>query len=294
MWSTRLKNWVNGMLTPVNLRVETMTADRREAHRLDHLKLRGYFAGPVFPVPGSFFKMDIRPLVESLDRWHKELARLQSPPLNDFGFSYQNSQFQSPDAEVMYTMIRLSRPNHIIEVGCGNSTRVICQALLDEGIDTDLVAIDPEPRVKVESLVGRLHRCAVETISFEEFDRLGDGDILSIDSSHQVKTGNDVTFLLLRVLPRLKTGVILHVHDIFLPYDYPEDWVLERRWGLNEQYLVQALLAETISFDVLWAGHWLQRSHRNFRSFFPHIRDGQASSLWLRKTSGSIDRDGIR
>ena len=115
------------------------------------------------------------------------------------------------------------------------------------------------------------------------FHALREDDILFIDSSHAIKTGNDVVFLYLHVIPALAPGVLIHIHDVFLPYDYPKDWVMEKRWGFNEQYLVQSLLLFGDVFEVLWAGYFLQRSRADFATWFPHWRGQAATSLWLRK-----------
>ena len=93
-------------------------------------------------------------------------------------------------------------------------------------------------------------------------------DILFIDSSHQIRIGNDVVKLLLDIIPALKKGVLVHFHDIFLPYDYPRQWIIDNRWEWNEQYLVQAMLQGSVEFEVLWPGHFLQRTFPNFANLF--------------------------
>ncbi len=84
-------------------------------------------------------------------------------------------------------------------------------------------------------------------------------------------------------LPRLKRGVIVHLHDIFLPFEYPREWLIDLGWRWNEQYLVQALLQDSDSMEVLWLGHYFERTVSTFRDHFPAMKRGRASSLWLRK-----------
>lgn len=110
------------------------------------------------------------------------------------------------------------------------------------------------------------------------------GDFLFIDSSHEVKTGNDVVALLLNVLPSLQAGVLIHIHDIFLPYEYQKEWIIQNRWPWNEQYLVQAFLQGSEEYEVLLAGHYRQKTMPDFVKNFPLWLGKDASSLWLRKT----------
>jgi hypothetical protein len=204
---------------------------------------------------------------------------------NSVGYTFNNSFFSSPDAEVLYAMVHRHRPETIVEVGSGNSTKISRQAVRDGKLETQIISIDPAPRTKVEALVDHVRRRRVEAgwdVSF--FEDLREGDILFIDSSHTVQTGNDVAFLYLCVLPRLAPGVIVHVHDIFLPFEYPKEWVLNERHGWNEQYLVHALMQNNSAFDVLWPGRFVQQQMDAFEEHFPHMRtSAQASSLWLRK-----------
>ena len=109
------------------------------------------------------------------------------------------------------------------------------------------------------------------------------GDFLFIDSSHEFTIGNDVVYLFLKLIPLLPAGVIIHVHDVFLPYDYPRAWIVDERKPWAEQYLVQALLWYSDCFEVLWAGHYLQRTRQDFAAHFPHATNIRAQSMWLRK-----------
>jgi len=106
---------------------------------------------------------------------------------------------------------------------------------------------------------------------------------LFIDSRHEIKTGNDVVFLYLNVIHKLNKGVLIHIHDIFLPYDYPIDWVINKRWKWNEQYLVEAILIYSNMFNVIWAGHYLQKNLDDFEKLFLNIRGKTAKSLWVQK-----------
>jgi len=113
------------------------------------------------------------------------------------------------------------------------------------------------------------------------------GDILFIDSSHVLKVGGDVQYEYLEILPRLKRGVVVHVHDIFLPGEYPNEWVREEHVFWNEQYLLQAFLSFNDSFEVLWAGSFMHRKHpEKLAECFPgyHPASCHPGSFWMRKT----------
>jgi hypothetical protein len=136
----------------------------------------------------------------------------------------------------------------------------------------------------VETIADRILNQRIEsTLPSVIVDALHDGDILFIDSSHEIRTGNDVVHLFLNVVPFLRSGVIVHIHDIFLPFDYPSEWMIENKFPWNEQYLVQALLQGSEEFEVLWPGHFLQRTLPEFRSYFNSEQQGTATSLWLKK-----------
>jgi predicted O-methyltransferase YrrM len=202
-----------------------------------------------------------------------------SGPCGD-AYHYNNGYFESVDAEVAYGLVRRSKPIHIVEIGTGYSTRVLAAALERNAawdrVEGKLVSIDPSPeRLPGADWGDRLEQvpCAVQDVDLEFFDVLTRGDILFIDSSHVVATGSDVTREYLQILPRLRPGVLVHIHDIFLPFDYPRDAVLNRLWFWSEQYLLQAFLSFNREFEVLWAASAMQAYHpMALEQCFPHWR----------------------
>ncbi len=183
----------------------------------------------------------------------------------DGEYHYNNGYFESVDAEVAYGMVRLSKPNRVIEIGTGFSTRVLAAALQRnherDDIDGQLISVDPYPeRFPSNRWSHRVAQvpAAVQDVELELFDTLEANDILFIDSSHVVAVGSDVLREYLEILPRLKPGVIIHVHDIFLPSDYPRDAVLHNLWFWSEQYLLQAFLSFNPQFEVLWGSSAMQ------------------------------------
>jgi predicted O-methyltransferase YrrM len=192
------------------------------------------------------------------------------------------SWFPSLDAAVAYALVRDRKPRHVVEVGSGHSTRVLSKALGGVG---EILAIDPAPRADIAGLAGvQVVPSTVQAAAPELFDRLGPGDVLFIDSSHILMPGSDVDLLLNRILPRLPSGVLVHIHDIFLPFDYPPIW----GWrSYNEQQGVLPLLttgAYLPVFSSVWAHRrMVERLAQSVVARLPAPAGAMATSLWLEK-----------
>jgi predicted O-methyltransferase YrrM len=280
----KLREIVNIGLQPLNMRLTSLTAERAETARLLGLDAAGQFDRPAFSTLPEFTACDPKPLLDAILR-SKEKLRHFDAPSERHGYSFSNSYFTSPDAEVAYALIGLLKPRQIVEVGSGHSTHLLRAAIADGALGTRLVSIDPLPRRSVKAAADHVINERVEQVQTSVIlDALYHDDVLFIDSSHEIRIGNDVVILLLNILPALRSGVVVHLHDIFLPFEYPRDWIVDNKWGWNEQYLVQALLQGSAQFAVLWPGHYLQRTYPGFSSYFACRRPGTASSLWLRKS----------
>jgi hypothetical protein len=201
-----------------------------------------------------------------------------------------NPYFISVDAEILYCMIRHFKPSRIFEIGSGFSTFLAAQAVRQnemEGSPCELVAFEPYPNDVLKGGfpgLSRLIETKIENAQASEFARLKENDILFIDSSHSLKIGSDVYCEFLEIIPRLNKGVIIQVHDIFLPAEYPKDWVLKNHEFYNEQYLLHAFLAFNQSFEVLWAGSFMHLKHpQELRAAFDSYHGGWPGSLWMRK-----------
>lgn len=284
---SKVKYRLNEWLTLVNLKLETRTAYRAEVARLLNLEQKGHFGREVVPLLPQITRCDPKPLLGALNDYREQISRFART--RDKGkYSFSNDYFTSPDAEIAYVLIRLLHPTRIVEVGSGNSTHLFREAIIDGSLDTKLVSIDPSPRREVQSVANKVIGRRLEDVPSSELqDVLQANDILFIDSSHEIRSGNDVFNLFLNVLPNLRSGVVIHIHDIFLPFEYPREWVIQNTLNVNwtEQYLVQALLQGSSQFEVLWPGHFLQRTLPDFADHFGGKLVGVAKSLWLRKLS---------
>ena len=196
--------------------------------------------------------------------------------------------FRGTDVLVAYCMVRHFQPRRIIEVGSGFSSLVLGQAAAKNN-SSALICIDPFPNELIRKdndipALQSLIESKVQDVDVEFFSQLESGDILFIDSSHTVKTGGDVNYLFLEILPRLKAGVIVHVHDIFLPFEYRRDWMLEEFRFWTEQYLLQAFLIFNSEFDVLMANSYLNHYYLpDLKAAFPNLRRWIGGSFWMRR-----------
>ena len=218
-------------------------------------------------------------LVNRLAAFRDELRELQ--------FDFDNAFFSRFDAAVYYSLIRHLQPQRIVEIGGGYSTQIADRALARNGTGK-LTCIEPYPEERLNSakLNIELITKRVEEINLDFFSSLDANDILFIDSSHTVKFGSDVCFEFLEVLPRLKAGVWIHVHDIFFPHDYPVEWLLTQRLALNEQYLLEAFLSFNTTFTTQLANYWLCLEHLDEAAcLWPNATspNHRASSFWMKR-----------
>lgn len=240
------------------------------------------------PLRGIDLDMDAQ-----IERLRSRLSgyMLEFAPVNGQrkGYEELNASYPMPDARLLYAMVRDAKPASIVELGSGQTSRVIAQACVangSEGMETRFRAFDPFPIAVDETLPGlsSLERTPAQEVSEEVFSELEAGDILFVDTTHTVKIGSDVNRIILRVLPILAPGVIVHFHDICLPHEYPrylfEDYALY--WA--EQYLLQAFLAMNPSFEVLYATDALCRDRREEIAPTGLAAPGESgSSFWIRR-----------
>lgn len=223
--------------------------------------------------------------IKKLEAYAEEFSVFQkADPENANRPRFDQGWFPGMDAAMAYSMVRTQKPKRIIEVGSGHSTRFLHQAIVDEEIECHLHSIDPAPRKDIDLVCDEITRETVTNVSAEFFDQLQAGDILFIDCSHIAMPGSDVDFLFTQVLPRLQKGVLVHVHDIFIPFGYPESW----KWrGYNEQMLLLAILAVPNAYEILWPSYYMRRnfSEEIEKSPVTLFKGAMETSFWLRKSS---------
>lgn len=199
---------------------------------------------------------------------------------------FDQGWFAPLDAAAAYALLRARRPRRVFEVGSGHSTRFLARAAHDGGFDCDMLAVDPAPRAAIERLAPRVRllRQTAQQAGASAFAGLGPGDVLFIDSSHILMPGSDVDFLFNRIVPALPAGALLHVHDIFLPDDYPPAW----GWrGYNEQQVLPGLLLGGV-WRPLFASHFMASREAaavagGIVGRLPHAPESIPASLWLEK-----------
>ncbi|MBV1925818.1 MAG: class I SAM-dependent methyltransferase [Rhodobacteraceae bacterium] len=252
-----------------------------EQDRLHKFEARGGLDGPAYALSPGMADFDVGGLVRETNALADDLAQLYDPAKGDTGYAPGNGYFEIPDATALYLMIRRFKPKRVIEVGCGNSTRVTRQAIIDGGLATQITAVDPYPRADIAHLVDRFEQARLEDMDEAMFAELEPGDVLFIDSSHQVRISNDVVHLFCRIIPMLPAGVVIHVHDVFLPYEYPKRFFYDcPSWG--EQYILQALL-QGGGYDILWPGFYLQQERPDAVKAMPFLTKERAQSFWIQK-----------
>lgn len=227
-------------------------------------------------------------------RYGKEYSAFRARPdgVHSEGvYHYRNDTFGPVDAEILYSIVRWKRPHRIVEIGSGFSSLLIAEALTrnkkDNGWATQYKIIDPYPPTflsRIAAGVAQSIRRPVQQVSLNVFRALERHDILFIDSSHVVKAGSDAQHLFLRVLPSLRKGVLVHVHDIFFPYDYPREWVEQFRRYWNEQYVLQTFLTHNRADRVIWASRYMHVRHPKLvANIFFANQHHRPSSLWFER-----------
>jgi len=224
---------------------------------------------------------DFLSVIDAIDAVAGDLRRIggEAPPQP----RWTQDWFPGLDAAAAYALVRRERPARIIEVGSGHSTRFLLRAIRDGGFSCTVTCIDPAPRADIAALPVTAIRETLQQAGLTPFAALQAGDVLFIDSSHILMPGSDVDLLLNKVIPALPAGVWIHVHDIFLPEDYPVSW----DWrGYNEQQGFAALI--TGGFAPVFASAWARSAlaERLGRSVMRDITVPEGAfeaSLWLKK-----------
>jgi len=219
-----------------------------------------------------------------------------NPPLNgrpdEPKFFLRNHTFQDVDADLLYAMVRHAKPQRIVELGSGFSTLVMAEAMVvngAEGAAGTLVSYDPHPRPSVGGFtipgLREQHALRAQDVPSEVFAALGPGDILFVDTTHTVKLDGDVNRIVLDILPTLRAGVLVHFHDVWLPWEYHRHLLVALGYYWTEQYLLQAFLAENRGYEIVlplqaMIRHDAERMARLVPRYDP---EHHPSGFWIRR-----------
>lgn len=253
-----------------------------------------------FTTPQTFpgFSIDedlIKRTLALMGNYARECQWPEAPPA-DGGYYAQNPSFGYSSAALLHTMIRAQGTRRVVEIGSGSSTRITLDALAANGAESHITCIEPYPpqglkaALEAHSVRTDLIVDKAENVPLERYTALAAGDVLFIDSSHVAKLNSDVNFLYLQVLPRLGPGVIVHIHDMYIPYEYPRvHFYGKRKFFWNEQYMLLAFLACNPQFEVILPGYYVQKDMaQHFKQAFPGYdaaRHRLTSSFWLRRAA---------
>ena len=202
-----------------------------------------------------------------------------------------NTGLSMVDSFILYSMIRKKRPKIIIEVGGGDTTKIIIAALKrnkKEGYDYNFYSIDPYPPDYLREIEEDGFELLERKVQEVDLSLLITADLLFIDSSHVCKIGSDVNFEILEVIPKLKKRAVVHWHDIMIPTNYWKEWIDHGNKFWNESYMVHSFMLFNSSFKVIWASRYMQLNHpkelsKQFSYFHPEDMEQQNTSFWIER-----------
>jgi hypothetical protein len=239
------------------------------------------------PIPGiDIREQDQLETMRILASHYPEIPHLE--PDDSLRFTFENDAFGYTDSTVLACQLMRLRPSRLIEIGSGFSSAMtldINSKRLDSGIE--LTFIEPYPKL-LESLLSpgdqpEIIGKPLQEVDLGLFDRLEQGDVLFVDSTHVSKPGSDVNRIIFEILPRLNPGVVVHVHDIFYPFEYPIDWIRDHR-AWNEDYLLRAFLQDNPKYEIDFFNHFMNLFHQPVMTdLLPLTSRDQGGSIWLRK-----------
>jgi hypothetical protein len=267
----------------------------------------GHFYSPIVNTDDVQVLFTHKPVVEALPAlavdkdaqlkmWRKLLPYLQDIPFpqektEGFRYHFDNPAFSYGDGSILHAMLRAHQPKRLVEVGSGYSSACAIDTI-DRflGGEVQVSFVEPYPQLLVD-LLGQetadrfdIHPSGVQETDLALFQTLESGDFLFIDSTHVMKTGSDVCHELFNILPALKPGVFIHFHDIFWPFEYGREWVLEQNRSWNEIYGLRAFLMYNDAFEIVFFNDFFVQTCRNvIQQDYPAMLKNSGGSIWLRK-----------
>lgn len=238
--------------------------------------------------------------IEFNDEWQLELLEKikavlpgvpwSEKPTETLLFHFDNIYYTWSDALVLYGLMRALAPERIIEIGSGWSSALMLDTnrlFFEEKIELTFIEPYPERLNQLAAAAAPIHlmQRKVQDVPISFFEKLTAGDFLFIDTSHISKIGSDVNHLFFEVLPHLQTGVYIHIHDIFYPFEYPIEWVVEKRYAWNENYFLRAFLMDNPNYEIVFMNTWLEWKYpeRLPEPLFTRYKGAITGAIWLRK-----------
>jgi hypothetical protein len=233
---------------------------------------------------------------EMIRTWRALLPFLTDIPFpgpkgSDFRYYFDNPAYSWGDGSILNAMLRLHRPKRLIEIGSGWSSACTLDTV-DRYLEgaCDLTFIDPYPQL-LRDILGdatgrvRILETPIQHVPLAVFEALEAGDILFVDSTHVLRTGSDVCFELFEILPRLARGALVHIHDMFWPFEYPRQWIVDENRSWNELYAVRAFLTYNDSWRIILFNDYLAKlEHGMIAATYPQFARNTGGALWLQRT----------
>jgi predicted O-methyltransferase YrrM len=232
---------------------------------------------------------------EMISTWKNLLPFLQTIPFSgrkvaQFRYHFDNPGYSWGDGSILHAMLRLHRPKRVIEVGSGWSSACMIDTIENylEGA-CDVTFVDPFPHllraiIRDLGFKFRILEIPIQQVPQATFDILGSGDILFVDSTHVLRTGSDVCFELFDVLPRLARGVLVHFHDIFWPFEYPRQWIVEENRSWNEIYAVRAFLSYNDAWRIVFFNDYVAKYEADMiENTYAQFMLNSGGALWLQR-----------
>jgi Methyltransferase domain/Domain of unknown function (DUF4214) len=220
-----------------------------------------------------------------------ETIPFSGPKVAQFRYHFENPAYSWGDGSILHAMLRLYRPKRLIEIGSGWSSACIVDTIenyLESACDVTFV--DPFPEL-LRAVIGdsklnfRVLEIPIQQVPQAVFDILDSGDMLFVDSTHVLRTGSDVCFELFDILPRLARGVLVHFHDIFWPFEYPRQWLIEENRSWNEIYAVRAFLSHNDAWRITFFNDYMAKCEAHMiESTYPQFMLNSGGALWLQRS----------
>tara|TARA_B100000902_G_C27190029_1_gene853417 strand:- start:162 stop:1124 length:963 start_codon:yes stop_codon:yes gene_type:complete len=239
-------------------------------------------------LPGIDFNIEFQKKFLKNLNYFNELKELNLSIISPkYNFNINNNFFQGGDAEIYYSMLRYFKPKNVVEIGSGHSSLIALEAIEKnfkiDGVSSELLCIEPYENKWLEKNGVKVIREKIEDVDEELILKLNENDILFIDSSHIIKPQGDILKIFLEIFPRLKKGVIVHIHDIFSPRDYPTKWLKEENRFYNEQYLLETIMDHSKRYKILLSLNYLKNDYYSeLKNNCPYLnKNSEPSSIYL-------------